>query len=398
MVKVYLRICCWLLLFPGLAVHSQSGSWNANGDVKYRLINSSYPADSLLRPGDSSRSIDHTLSLRYNLEYNNKAWQAEASYQVAGFYGDSLRRTDDLPGLSFFSASLPDDANRLFDLTSQLSRQSNRAALHRLDRLAVSYRTSNNVIKFGRQAVSWGNGLAYAPMDLFNPFDPAAIDTEYKAGDDMLYLQHLFDNGSDLQMVSVGRRDAAQQTSSEVNSIALKLHGFAGQNEYDLLLADHYQDTVLALGGIVTIGGSILRGDWVYSDTDDGGFNNIVANLSYAWMAWGKNVSGFVEYFHNDFGIGDGNYSIAKLQTHPQLLKRLSRGELFTVAKDYLAASATVEMAPLWTLTPNIFYNMSDQSGLWQLLSQHSLSPNRQLVIALSLPVGPVGSEYGGVE
>ena len=36
-----------------------------------------------------------------------------------------------------------------------------------------------------------------APMDLMNPFDPATIDTEYKAGDDMLYFQYLQDGGND---------------------------------------------------------------------------------------------------------------------------------------------------------------------------------------------------------
>ena len=62
-------------------------------------------------------------------------------------------------------------------------------------------------MKFGRQAITWGNGLFYAPMDLVNPFDPATIDTEYKAGDDMLYLQYLQDNGNDLQAAVVVRRD-----------------------------------------------------------------------------------------------------------------------------------------------------------------------------------------------
>ena len=63
-------------------------------------------------------------------------------------------------------------------------------------------------LRFGRQALSWGNGLFYAPMDLVNPFDPAAIDTEYKAGDDMLYLQYLQDSGNDLQAAVVVRAPA----------------------------------------------------------------------------------------------------------------------------------------------------------------------------------------------
>ena len=53
----------------------------------------------------------------------------------------------------------------------------------------MGFATDHVVMRFGRQAITWGNGLVFNAMDIFNPFDPAAVDKEYKTGDDMIYGQ-----------------------------------------------------------------------------------------------------------------------------------------------------------------------------------------------------------------
>jgi hypothetical protein len=63
-------------------------------------------------------------------------------------------------------------------------------------------------------------------MDLVNPFDPASIDTEYKAGDDMLYVQYLQDNGNDMQAAYVFRRDVLTgDAKSDQATAAIKYQG-----------------------------------------------------------------------------------------------------------------------------------------------------------------------------
>ncbi len=253
------------------------------------------------------------------------------------------------------------------------------------------------MIRFGRQAISWGNGLIYTPMDFFNPFDPAAIDKEYKPGDDMLYGQYLQKNGNDLQAVWVIRRNNNGDVSSDVDSITIKYHGFAGGNEFDLLLAEHYDDKILGLGGITDISDAIWRGDITLSDTRTGNITSLVTSLSYSWMLRGHNVSAVVEYFYNGFGQSNGDYSPAALAQNTALLKRLQRGELYTLGRHYLAVSAMIEMTPLWLLTPNIFINANDGSYLAQLVSNYDLKQEWRLLTALSVPVGATGSEYGGI-
>ena len=45
-------------------------------------------------------------------------------------------------------------------------------------------------------------------------------------------------------------------------------------------------------------------------------------------------------------------------------IRRLERGELYTLGKHYAGASATIELTPLFLLTPSLFVNLGDPSAL----------------------------------
>lgn len=196
----------------------------------------------------------------------------------------------------------------------------------------------------------------------------------------------------------MARRDQSGSLSQEVTSLAAKYHGFVSEIEYDVLLAEHYDDLVFGLGGVLNAGGAIVRGDFTLTETPTQTVPSLVSNASYSWIAGGHNVSGILEYFYNGFGQRDGEYSPEALVTNPDLLKRYARGELFTLGRQYLAASALVEMTPLWVLTPNIFFNMSDHSAFVQLLSSYDFKQNWQFLAALGVPLGPSGTEFGGID
>jgi len=235
-------------------------------------------------------------------------------------------------------------------------------------------------------------------MDIVNPFDPAAIDTEYKAGDDMLYGQYLKDSGDDIQAAVVLRRNLLTgAVASDQRTAAIKYHGLSGDSEYDLLVADSYDNTTLGIGGNHSIGGAIIRGDIVVTDTESGTTTEFVSNLTYSW-GWGtKNVSGVIEYYFNGFGQKDGQYSAADLAQNPELLRRLARGQTFSLGRHYVAGGLNIELTPLWMLTPNIFANIEDGSALFQLVTRNNLGENMEFLGALNLPLGPDGSEYGGI-
>lgn len=372
--------------------------WFMGGHAKYRFLLNTFPDDSLFLDYVDTPMVDHNGDLRLLFDWQKDKVSLVADYQLIAQYGDSFTLANNQPGSVIVTDPVPNDDHRLFDLTRVISDGNNSALSHRLDRLYAEYAGTNAVGRFGRQAISWGNGLVYTPMDFINPFDPSAIDKEYKTGDDMLYGQYLQHSGNDLQAVWVFRRDFNGDVTKDVDTIAAKYHGFAGNKEYDLLLAQHFEDYIIGIGGITDVGGAIWRGDITLTDTQTENVPSLVTSLSYSWTAWDHNVSGVLEYFYNGFGQTDGDYSPAALANNPDLVKRILRGELFTLGRNYVVASALIEVTPLWLLTPNIFVNADDGSFLAQLVSSYDFKQDWQLLAAISAPVGDAGTEYGGID
>lgn len=374
----------FLLLALGSTAVADGISQDLTGHTKFRLLGQFYPDDSVLRQAEGADSIDLEADLRLNYSVTGSKFSFNAAYQLFALHGDNV--------------FAPNDDRRLFDLTATIDQNDDTVLAHRLDRLSIAYSNEKTVLRIGRQALSWGNGLFYAPMDLVNPFNPAAIDTEFKTGDDMLYLQYLRDNGDDIQGAVVFRRDIVTgNVESRRATTTLKYHGFAGDNEYDVLLAESYDDRVFGIGAARGIGGAVVRADLVLTDTPGGTTSQLVANASYAWIWGGRNVSAAAEYYFNGFGLHDGEYGAANLASNPELAARLARGELFALGRHYLAGSLTIEMTPLWTVTPVLLSNMGDPSALLQLTTSYSLSDNMSFLGSINLPIGANGSEYGGI-
>jgi hypothetical protein len=369
------------------------------GHTKARLIAQTFPGDSIFHDLTGSDAVDLASDLRLNLEADRGPWSFDASYQLFALYGDRIEYSRAFPmDLSVFPNRFPEDDRRLLDLTAVISDDGKFAALHRLDRFWLGYANDKTVLRLGRQAISWGNGLFFSPMDIVNPFDPTAIDTEYKAGDDMLYAQILRDNGDDVQAAVVFRRNPVSgETESDEGTASIKYHGVGRDTEYDILIAVNHDDTTMGIGGNRSIGGAVLRGDVVIADAGSGTTTQLVTNLSYSWVWGGKNVSGALEYYFNGFGQKDGAYDLQSLSANPELLDRLLRGELFSIGRHYLAGSLLIEMTPLWLLTPNVFLNVEDGSALLQIITQNDLKENLTFLGSLNVPIGPKGTEYGGI-
>lgn len=386
-----------VLFSAGGLVYADAARFSG-GHAKYQVRGVQIPEDSVILDEVGDSMFDHNGETRLKFDWQGKRVSLQADYQLISLRGDSVSLFDSLPAQIIFPIPQINDDQRYFDLTHVLSDQDEGVLLHRLDRLSIDYSSDRFVARLGRQAISWGNGLIYTPMDILNPFDPSAVDKEYKSGDDMAYGQFLLENGDDWQSVWVARRDLTGSLSHAVTSLAAKYHGFVSELEYDLLLAEHYDDLILGVGGVINAGGAIVRGDFTLTETSTQTVASLVTNFSYSWVTGGHNVSGMLEYFYNGFGQSDGQYSPEDLATNPDLLIRYARGELFTLGRQYLAASAVVEITPLWLITPNVFLNISDRSVFVQLISSYDFRQNWQFLAALGVPVGSTGSEFGGIE
>jgi hypothetical protein len=368
------------------------------GHIKLRWLGSSYPGDSAYREVFGETADDEYADLRLKFSGARERFSFQADYQVIAQWGDSLDLPADTNGVLLLPPSLPDDDQRWWDLTDTISDNGSRGLVQRFDRLNVGYTGDKAVLRLGRQAVSWGNGLIFNPMDFFNPFNPAAVDTQYKLGEDMAYGQYLLDDGSDWQAVFVQRRDEEGHATSRQSTSALKFHGFGLETEYDLLLAENFNEFIAGVGGLTNLGEAVLRGDITVTDATDGWVTSLVANWSWSWMWGGHNATGVVEYYYNGFGLADGDYTLGNILSDRDLAQRLQRGELYTIGRHNMAGSLLVEATPLLNLTTNLFANLEDGSALAQLVLQWDLAQDWQLLAAVTAPLGSGGTEYGGIE
>ena len=163
-----------------------SGTTNAellqfkSGHAKGQYQIGSYPDDSLLRELVGTPTHDVNGDLRLLIDGNKDRFSWQADYQLVARSGDSLELSRLLQGSFLAPAADLNDDRRLMDLTHTISDNDDYSLVHRLDRLHAGYTGDQAVVRVGRQAISWGNGLIYNPVDFFNPFDPAAVDKEYK--------------------------------------------------------------------------------------------------------------------------------------------------------------------------------------------------------------------------
>ncbi|MEJ2131245.1 MAG: ATP-binding cassette domain-containing protein, partial [Gammaproteobacteria bacterium] len=252
-----------------------------------------FPDHALLKQLNGSPQQDYSLDLRNVFKQRAGAWTLFVDHELTFIGGDSRGapsvRVED---------QVRDDDRRLWNLTWELDEGSDHRLTHRLDRLAVEYRRSNLSVSIGRQAVSWGYGVAFQPADFVNPFSPTQTDRDYKAGDDLALAQYLFADGSDFQAIAVGHRDEDEKFGSSTTTFAGKWHGFAGPVELDVIAAKHYRDQVYGFGLILPVKGAVIRSQWVGTLLDGGDWKqSAVINGDYSLALWNRTLYLYAEYY-----------------------------------------------------------------------------------------------------
>jgi hypothetical protein len=331
-------------------------------------------------------------------------WSFQTHYEMVAAGGDTraantklMRRFAGAPLDPLLASSVINDDQRLFHMSRTLVSEDDYTVYHRLDRLNVTFTPSWGSITVGRQALTWGNGMVFNPMDLFNPFEPTAVVRDYKVGDDML-LGQVYLGGHEGQVLYVPRRDPATgDLCADRSSYAGKLHLTTGAMEMDFMAARHYDDNIIGWGASGYLGSATWRLNTVYTSVgatyDQSDFLQIVANMDYAWQWGGKNIYGLLELFYNGLGE-DNDYSQAL--SSPYLIDRLARGELFTIGRYYLACQFQIELHPLLRNDWTCLSNLRDPSGLLLPRLVWDATTNTQLILGAQLHWGAENTEYGG--
>ena len=352
------------------------------------------PRHDVQRIQDESPALDTNLDLRLMFRDNAGPFEFIVDHSVTLIGGDSFSFLN-APGTTLDQTPAGDEG-RAFDLSWKIEDGSRHRTWRRFDRLAVRYRQGDWSVTLGRQAVSWGNGMVFQPMGLFSPFAPTTVDRDYKAGDDLLLIERLFANGSDVKLLVVGRKDDSGELDWDSSSTALKWHGFIGQGELELVAARHYRDDVLGIGARLPIGGALARADVVATRVHGSGWKlSGIVNIDYSLLVFELNAYVFAEYFHNGFGVRD--MPETPLGLSAELLARLRRGEVFNLMRDYAAVGGNLEWHPLWIQSFALIGNLQDGSALLQTSLTYEPGEHQRIQVGWLEPLGGAGKEFGGV-
>ena len=338
-----------------------------------------------------SRPLDHGADIRLLWRQSFSGLTVVVDHASTYLVGDTVGSAAD-SGPTFDQTPTGDE-RRLLDVTWEVDRGDRHRLLHRFDRLALKYRTPRWALTLGRDAVSWGSGLVFHPMDLFNPFAPTTVDQDYKAGDDLIRIERLFDDGSDLEVLAVARHG---EIGGDTASVAFKYRALAGDREVDLLAGRHYGGGVAGFGVRVPVGGALVRSDVVAVENEDRWTLSGVVNVDYSFPVAQSSVYVFAEFFHNGFGVGRLPDDLDALPT--TLTDRLSRGETFTLMRDYVALGAQFRWHALVSQSISVIGNLADASKVLQTSVGYDASDAARLQVGWIKALGGEGDEFGRLD
>lgn len=328
-------------------------------------------------------------SLRLMWEHASGPFRFEVHSQTNATQGHNLPFA--IGALGVVPAPVP---ATLFDLSQNWYLDSNTSITNTIDRLNVQWSSANVVVKLGRQAITWGNGLFFHPTDIVAPFAPNAIDTAYKAGADMVYAQYLFDSGADVQAIYVPRGTTlGGAVMFDSSTYALRGKVTMGSLDTALMLARDRGDSVAGLSLSGALGGASWNAEALHWALADGTrVPSWLFNISNFGTLGDWNVSYFGEIYHNGFGA-DASVEYSALPA--ALTKRMSTGQVFFPGRDFLALGAQLQVSADLSFAPSAIVSLNDRSTLGTMTMNYTLGDNTNLVLNVSSPFGADGTEFG---
>lgn len=373
-----LRTALWVLLLPGTAAPA-AAEGELTGRLRVFAARAFLPADDAGRALDDTPRDQATTDLRLTWNDRRGAFDYELALEVGAAY--------DTAGQGYGAD------RRALDLGRQQSLGADLGSAQRLDRLWVGTELGSWRLTLGRQAASFGGGLVFQPMDLFNPFSPVEIDRDFKIGDDMLVLSRPFDDGSEIGLFAVGRRGEDDGLDADAGSAAARWRGFLGSVSAEVLAGVHLDDPLAALSLSGPLGTAVWRLDLVGQRVGGDRRLSAVANADWSLVVGGRNVYLFGEYYRSGFGLEDP--TLAGLQGKPELLRRVARGELFAIGRHYGSVGATIEWHALVSQNLLLVHEFAGSSQLFQTTFDWRPDDSSIWQFSLVAPLGDRGEEFG---
>lgn len=271
---------------------------------------------------------------------------------------------------------------------------------YEIDRLNYRYQGQNQQFSLGRQALNWGAGHLWQPLNIFTAFMPSALDTDYQAGIDGAVYEYYPSAFSSL----TGAYITNTKGSGTSPNLALYYRGaLASGAELSLLAAQHLAEKLVG---------------FAYEDSLRQGFAEgmgwrIEARLTPAQQAWFSSIGLDYQFAQGQF-LPEGLMLTAEWYHHNQgvttaqqlnlITQQLNTQQLNTLyqpqpqlAANVLGVAVSKTLSPLWqgNLTHLTSLITNAHSQLLQLSVTYSVSNESDLLIALNHYDGASVSEFG---
>ncbi len=248
----------------------------------------------------------------------------------------------------------------------------------RTDRLFLQTTLGNSTLRIGRQAISFGHGMVFNPMDLVQPFSIATIDNEYKAGIDAVRLDRYF--GMTGQVTGVVAY--AGSWDKEGLTAVLNAQGTLGLSDLSLFVGSVRSDIVLGTGVVSSFGAVGVHTDLTVTipDTEEDPFLRLTTGA--IWRPFARS-SVTAEYYYQSLGASKPEDYLSFASS-----ERYARGELWVMGQHYATLGWGQEVTALAMVNGAIIANLQDASMMVSPSLSLSVSDDVQLVAGGYVGIG----------
>ncbi|MEM6558972.1 MAG: hypothetical protein AAF605_04230 [Myxococcota bacterium] len=179
-------------------------SLELSGTAKFFPLLTLSPSNALV---DRDETVVGFGSLRINGELFLDSASLEVAYHLFPVAGEDVGVTDSSVGAAGPQGGLVAPVVsplRLIDLDRESSTSDDLVLLQNLDRLGVTLLgPGESEVRIGRQAINHGSARVFSATDIFSPFSPATLDSEYKQGLDALRVTVPLDENQEVELFAI---------------------------------------------------------------------------------------------------------------------------------------------------------------------------------------------------
>jgi hypothetical protein len=269
-----------------------------------------------------------------------------------------------------FAGALPSTAPvpfRIWQLGGVTAQGGQILDYHELDRVFLGLQTDRLNLEIGRQAVGWGRGVLFSAVDLFAPFTPLEIDRQWRRGVDALAADFKLTQTTSLNLVS------AWGPSWDQSAQGLRLRGYLGQVDAEMLLAKRAQDFMYGLTSSMAWGGVEIHAEGTLfktpGDLPDSGMPGNPDLIPKGVLGISNNfdigtgLKATLEYHYSGFAAPDASRLPAWL-SNPAYLNRYLRGDTQILLRQAGALAMNYSLTESWSSSLELLQSLVDPSGL----------------------------------